>query len=78
MKTKHHTIELKELQDWVSSEEFLFASSSRERKRLTCTANGTLIVRVAGIIVWRGMQPFAAVETYNAITEKYLDEKFTP
>ena len=26
-------------------------------------------------IIWEGIQPFAAVEKYNSITEKYFDEE---
>ena len=74
MKYKHHEIMLEELQQWVESEEALYASSSRERKRLTCTLKGTFIVRVAGVVKWQGMQPFSAVEAYNAIIEKYVNE----
>jgi hypothetical protein len=37
------------------------------------TLNGGLKVIVAGTVVWEGMQPFSAVEAYNAVTEKYID-----
>ena len=70
---KAHQITLAELQEWYLDQEVLFASSSRERKRLVCTLNGGYIVRVAGNIVWQGVQPFAAVEAYNAIVDKYDD-----
>jgi len=70
---KHHTIELKDLQKWLEEEEFTFASSTRERKRLVITTNGGLRLYVRGNIVWEGIQPFAAVEKYNSITEKYID-----
>jgi len=73
MKTLHHEINLKDLQDWLSEEEVLFASSSRERKRLLATLNGNIIIRVAGKEVGRFMQAFPAVEKYNSITEKYTE-----
>jgi hypothetical protein len=69
-------IEFEELQKWYESEEVTFASSTRERKRLTCTLKGTFIVRVAGNIVWQGVQPFAAVEAYNNVTQKFIQEPF--
>jgi hypothetical protein len=71
---KHHTIELKDLQDWLEEAEMTFASSTREYKRLVATARGGLKVTVAGKTVWEGMQPFPAMEAYNAITEKYVNE----
>ena len=73
MKQKYHTIELKDLQEWIETEDITFASSTRERKRLVTTLNGGLKVIVAGTVVWEGMQPFSAVEAYNAVTEKYID-----
>lgn len=70
---KVHTIEVSELQKWVETEEVTFASSTRERKRLVSTVQGGLKVIVAGQIVWQGIQPYSAVEAYNKITEKYID-----
>ena len=71
---KSHTIELKDLQEWIATEDVTFASSTRERKRLVATLNGGLKVIVAGKTVWEGIQPFSAMEAYNSITEKYIDE----
>jgi hypothetical protein len=70
---KSHTIELKDLQEWIATEDVTFASSTRERKKLVATLNGGLKVIVAGKTVWEGIQPFSAVEAYNAVTEKYID-----
>lgn len=72
-KSTHHQVTLEEFQDWYAKEDVLFASSSRERKRLVCSLNGTIKVLVAGKVVWQGIQPYAAVEAYNGITEKYID-----
>lgn len=71
---KVHKVELPELQKWMQTEEVIFASSSRERKRLIATLNGTLKVVVVGEVVWQGMQPFSAVEAYNNVTEKFIDK----
>lgn len=73
MKTKHHEVTLKEFQDWYANQDVLFASSSRERKRLVCSLNGVIKVIVAGKIVWQGIQPFSAIEAYNNITEEYVN-----
>jgi hypothetical protein len=68
-------IKLSEFLHYLNEEDVTFASSTRERKRLTVNFRGGITVTVAGKIIWQGMQPFAAVEAYNAITEKYIDEK---
>ena len=72
-KLKPHTVTLEEFQDWYAKEDVLFASSSRENKRLVCSLNGNIKVLVAGQIVWQGTQPFSAIEAYNEITEKYVN-----
>jgi len=70
-----HVVELDELIKWMNEEEVIFASSTRERKRLSCSLRGGFKVTIAGRTVWQGMQPFAAVEAYNNIIEKHLEEK---
>jgi hypothetical protein len=73
-KKKPHKIELDELQRWIETEDVTFASSDRERKSIISTLNGTLKVMIRGKIIWQGTDPLAAVEAYNSITEKYIDE----
>jgi hypothetical protein len=73
---KHHEIDLEGLVSWLNETDVTFASSTRERKRLTANLRGGLTITVAGKIVWQGIQPFAAVEAYNNITQKYQEEKF--
>lgn len=68
---KSHEIDLEGLQSWLEEETVTFASSTRERKRLEATLKGRLIITVGGVRVWEGIQPFAAVEKYNSITEPY-------
>jgi len=70
---KPHTVTLEEFQDWYAKEDVLFASSSRENKRIVCSLNGNIKVIVAGEVVWQGTQPFSAIEAYNEITEKYVN-----
>jgi hypothetical protein len=72
---KHNEITVEGLTTWLTEEEVLYAESSRERKRLTCKLDGTLIVRGAGVVVYQGMVPAEAVEAYNAVTEKYKEPK---
>lgn len=70
---KTHKIEVSELQEWLKTEDKTFASSYRERKSLVVTLSGVLKVIVAGTVIWEGIHPLAAVEAYNAVTEKYVD-----
>ena len=72
-KIKPHVVTIEEFQDWYSKEDVLFASSSRENKRLVCSLNGNIKVLVAGKVVWQGTQPYSAIEAYNEITEKYVN-----
>ena len=72
-KLKPHVVTLEEFQDWYAKEDVLFASSSRENKRLVCSLNGNIKVLVASEVVWQGTQPFSAIEAYNEITEKYVN-----
>lgn len=60
-----HTIDLEGLQSWKETGRLLYASSSREPKRLYCTLNGTFQLEYRGEIIWQGTQPFSAVEAYN-------------
>lgn len=71
MKRKHHEIELEPLQEWINSNEIVYASSSRENKRLVFTMNGYFKLIVTGKVVWQGTQPYSAVERYNEITDKF-------
>ena len=68
---EHHEINLDAFQQWRQEAEILFASSTRERKRLFANLIGGLRIEVDGVTVWQGIQPFAAVEKYNSITEKF-------
>jgi len=73
MKTIHHEVKIEELQEWLSGQYLTFASSSRENKRLTCDLKGGLRVIVGGVTVWQGIQPYSAMEAYNAVTEKWIN-----
>lgn len=68
---EHHEIDLGGFQEWLAEKEVDFASSTRERKRLTVALNGNIRVSVAGRTVYLGLQPYSAVEAYNSITEEF-------
>ena len=68
----HHEIDLESLQEWLIGAKLLFASSSKERKRLYVSVNGVFFIEHGDKIVWSGMQPFNAVEEYNNITKPPL------
>lgn len=70
---KHHVIKLEELRQWLIEEEATFASSTRERKKLTSTLSGGLKVYVGSKVVWEGIHPYDAINEYNSITDKYID-----
>ena len=64
---KVHTVELKELQDFQSEEKVLFASSSKEQKKLYCTLRGSYEIWHYGVLVLETMQPQSAIEYYNSL-----------
>ncbi len=71
-KNSPHTIKLEELQQFVEIEYKTYASSTRERKSLLVTLQGTYLVIVAGETIHKGIQPLAAVEAYNSITDEHV------
>lgn len=66
-----HEIDEKNLREWQLESEFEFASSTRERKRLTATLDGYLKICVAGVTKWKGRSAAEAAAIYNGITRKY-------
>lgn len=64
---KTHTVDLRELQDFQTKEKVLFASSSREQKKLYCTLRGGYEVWQFGVLVLETMQPYSAIEKYNSL-----------
>lgn len=66
-----HTINLEELREWQCEEKVLFASSSKEQKKLYCTLRGSYEIWQYGALVLETMQPNSAIEKYNSL--KSLD-----
>ena len=64
---KTHTVDLRELQDFQTKEKVLFASSSKEQKKLYCTLRGSYEVWQFGVLVLETMQPYSAIEKYNSL-----------
>jgi hypothetical protein len=64
---KTHTIEVKDLTEWKAEQRILFASSTKEGKRLFANLNGGYEIEVKGVKVFECIQPFQAVEKYNSI-----------
>lgn len=64
---KNHQIELTDLQEWMENNEAIYASSSREDKKLVVSMHGGFKLYHKGNIVWEGIQPYRAVEKYNEL-----------
>ena len=62
-----HQIDIEELSEWQQEQKVLFASSSKEQKRLYVTLRGSYEVYHKGEKVLETMQPFLAVEKYNEL-----------
>ena len=67
---KPHTITTKDLRDWQQSEKVIFASSTKEDKKLYCTLTGCFEVWHGKERVLETIQVFDAVMKYNSITSK--------
>lgn len=65
MSNQPNLIKLEELQQFKETHRILYASDSNQSKRLFLYLNNSMAVEVDGEIVWRGMQPYAAVEAFN-------------
>jgi len=64
---KTHTIDVKDLIDWKAEQRVLFASSTKEGKRLFANLNGGYEIEVKGVKVFECIQPYLAAEKYNSI-----------
>ena len=62
-----HQIDIEGLREWQQEQKVLFASSSKEQKRLYCTLRGSYEVYHKKEKVLETMQPFTAVEKYNEL-----------
>ncbi len=63
-----HQINIEDFQSWLGDNPLiLYASSSKEQKRLYATTNGNYEVHCKGKVVWKGSQPFEATRQYNKI-----------
>lgn len=62
-----HTVDLNALISWQSEEKVLFASSTKENKKLYLTLRGSYEVWHKEERVLETMQPYRAVEKYNSI-----------
>ena len=65
--SKHHTIDLQGLSEFMNTESVKFAYSSKEKKEIRLYLNGAIKVFHEGVKVWEGIQPYNAVEVYNSI-----------
>ena len=64
---KSHNIDVEGLKEWIDESEFLFASSSRERKKLTVAIGGSFRLYVNGNLIASYEDPEKAVEAYNDV-----------
>jgi hypothetical protein len=63
---KTQQLEISDFQEWLISNEALYAAEGT-RKKLTVTMNGGYNIYHNGEIVYQCMQPYSAIEKYNSI-----------
>lgn len=66
---KNQELEIAPLQEWMAENEVTYASSTHPKKKLNMTMNGGFKLYHNNEVVWQGIQPFRAIEKYNAIWE---------
>jgi hypothetical protein len=64
-KLKRMTLDVKKFQVWKSEERVMYAYDGTRKVVLYCYLNGNMTVEKNGKIIWKGMQPFSAVEEFN-------------
>lgn len=65
---KNHQIKFEDLQNWLAEDQSrVFASSTKDKKKLKVTMQGGFVVEHKVKTVYQGMQPFVAVEEYNKL-----------
>ena len=64
---KKQELKVNDLLEWKEKEKVLYASSSKESKRLFANLNGGFEIEVKGEVIWQGIQAYSAVEKYNEI-----------
>lgn len=61
-------IKSEDLCEWQQKNWMVYASSTKERKKLVCSLSGYFEVIVGNAIVWRGRDAGGATNKYNSIT----------
>lgn len=64
---RKHIIKYEDFSTWINETRIVYASASNSKKKLVASVFGNYEVLVNEEIIWRGTQPFRAVEEYNAI-----------
>lgn len=64
---KPHMLQLDLLLDWMEHNEYIYASSTADHKKLIMTSYGAFKVTHHDKLVWQGILPATAVEVYNSI-----------
>lgn len=62
-----HQVEIEDLRNWIDEQKVLFASSSKEQKRLYSTLRGSFEVHHKGERILETTQAYLAVQEYNKI-----------
>ena len=66
-----HEITLSQLQEFMAETKVLFArvNGALDGKSMHIDLRGNIIITYKGEVVWKGMQPYSAVEEYNKIQQ---------
>lgn len=62
---KKQVLELKDFQKWLEETETMYAQDAT--RKLTTTVSGGIRVYKDKLLIWQGVQPYAAIEKYNSL-----------
>lgn len=74
MYKKPFNIALPDLQKWYEETETIYCSDSVTGLRLVCSLRGGFKITHKGTVMWQGMQPTAAVDKYNELSDELTNK----
>lgn len=75
MYKKPFNVNFNDFQKWISELKTMYCSDSNTQLRMFVCFNGTIQIEHKGEIVWQGMQPFAAAERYNDLSDELTNKR---
>lgn len=66
-KLQRQQLDINEFLQWLEESSVMYAKCSVSDKELRVTSKGSFIILHKGVIVYKCLQPFCAIEKYNEL-----------